>query len=216
MATYRDFDGYVLPYVAGAPLPAVDDALLHAAREFCAKTYAVNEENKRVTAPAAETITLTPTDTELEVCAVLDVYGPFGRINPVIKRDLAERFPEGWQAETVDSLDRVFGWLSLGESTVRLVPYLTVAQIQKLRVTFAMRPINAAATLPDLLLARWPEGIAAGALARLHSHENVPYANPNRIASHASVFRSIISAAADEVERGFNRPQLRTGLDVFP
>ena len=216
MAAFRDFDRYVMPYVAGAPMPAVDDALLQAAIEFCEKTYAINEDFF-VKAPAKPEILVDSADSNLDPYAVLEVYGTECKLAVETKQTLREKYPDGWQDETVDLPDELVGWMSLGENTIRLIPYLTAATTEKvLRLEVAMKPSLDATALPDLLLARWPEKIAAGALARLHAHANVPYADPNRVARYEAIFNSAISKAADEVEAGFNRPQLRTGLDEFP
>jgi len=216
MAELRDCDVYVLPWVAGAPRPAIDDALRQSAIRFCKETYAVNETIK-LKAPAKPEVTVVSTDSNLVVHSVLEVYGPGGLLDPTTKSQLQDMYPDGWQAETVDAAADLHWWMSLGESTIRLIPYLTTATIEKvLTIETSLRPSDAAETLPNLLLTRWPEIIAAGALALLHSHEGMPYAVPGRVAGMSAVFKSGISKAADEVEAGYNRPQLRTGLDEFP
>jgi hypothetical protein len=216
MAEFRDFDAYVLPYVAGAPRPAIDDALVQAAIRFCKTTYAINE-TIAAKVPAKPSLAVESTNPDLEVHAVLEVYGPNGKLDVATKRDLVIRYPDGWQEQTVDIPEDLWAWLSLGENTIRLVPYLTVATTDKvLTIEVSMRPKKTATTLPDLLLTRWPDEIAFGALALLHSHVNVPYANATLVEGYGAAFSSGISKAADEVEAGFNRAQLRTGLDEFP
>lgn len=215
MAEFRDFDPYVLPYVAGAPRPAIDDALIQSAIRFCKTTYAINE-TILAKAPAKPNITVESVNPDLEVHAVLEVYAPHGQLGVATKPKLRDKYPDGWQDETVSSTVDLWGWLSLGENTIRLVPYLTQATTDKvLTIEVAMRPRRLAATLPDLLLSRWPDEIAFGALALLHSHTNVPYAKGELVEGFGAAYSSGISKAADEVEAGFNRAQLRTGLDEF-
>lgn len=216
MAEFRDFDPYVLPYVAGAPRPAIDDALVQAAIRFCKTTYAINE-TIAAKVPAKPNLTVESVNPDLEVHSVLEVYGPDGQLEVATKPMLRDRYPDGWQDETATEAADLWAWLSLGENTIRLVPYLTTATTDKvLSIEVSMRPKRTAGTLPDLLLSRWPDEIAFGALAILHSHSNVPYADASRVQGYAAAFDSAISKAADEVEAGFNRAQLRTGLDEFP
>ena len=216
MAALRDFDRYVLPFVAGAPQPAIDDALIDSAREFCAKTYCIYEDLPAMRAPARPTVELGSSDPNLEPHAALEVYGPNGKLLALTKPRLRELWPDGWQDETVETAEKLVGWISLTESSIRLVPYLTQASTDRvLRITLSFKPTKAATTLPDLLYSRWPEEIAAGALARLHMHSNAPYADPKRAGMYERKFLSAIGVAGDQVEAGLNRPQLRTGLDEF-
>ena len=215
MASFRDFDPFVLPYVAGAPRPAIDDALVQAAIRFCKTTYAINE-TIAAKVPAKPNVTVESTNPDLEVHAVLEVYGPDGKLEVATKDSLVRKYPDGWQDETGATPSDLWGWMSLGENTVRLVPYLTAATTDKvLTIEVSMRPKRLAGTLPDLLLSRWPDEIGFGALAILHSHVAVPYANAQLVEGFAAAFSSGISKAADEVEAGYNRAQLRTGLDEF-
>jgi hypothetical protein len=216
MAAFRDFDPYVLPWVSGAARPAIDDALRQSAIEFCKRTYAV-VENFNVKAPAKPELVLASADPNLEVHAALEVYGPAGKLDPATKQKLRDAYPDGWQDETAAAASDLRFWISLGETSIRLVPYLTVATTEKvLLLEVSMRPTVDAAELPDILYTRWPEIIAAGALWRLHSQEGVPWQNLARVPAEMAAFNSGISHAADEVEAGYNRPQLRTGLDAFP
>lgn len=217
MAAFRDFDVYVRPHISGAPNPAIDDALRRAAIVFCKNTRCIAEDLPLMRIPAKPTLSIDSADGELDPHNILEVETTSGPLNPVTRTELATLYPrEDWRTQTVGTVRELSRWFAETPTTLRLVPYLSIATDDRvLRVRCAMKPTIDATALPDLLLERYGEEIAAGALSLLHSAVNAPYAVPQLAGGFASVFARAIGPTSDEVDAGFNRPRLRTGLDEF-
>lgn len=211
MAAFADFDRFIRPFIMNAPVPAIQDALLDAAIEFCEKSRLITQilEDKFSIAANQAEIEIDSPDGELAIAQPVNVWTATGKLQPKSKIELDDLYPSGWPTKTTGSLDSLLYWLSLSRPTLRLVPYLTVSASAALTIEVALKPTRAAATLPDVLLQDWAEDIAAGALARLNEHP-LPYAMPDRVKGYRNAFDRAIVRAADYHARGFNKPVLRT------
>lgn len=216
MATFRQFDRYILPFMSNPPLPAVDDALRDSAIEFCDRTRVLNEVTERLPVSAGTgDIDIDSPDSELVIAQVISVYTPTGKLTPKTKRELEEIFPTGWPFASVDSAELLKYWLSTVRSTIRLVPYPTFSAPEIIAAAVAYKPSREAASLPDELYEHYAEAIAAGAMARLHAHPHASYADAARIAAYRGLYDSAIYMTVDEHLSGVGKPQLRTGQDEF-
>lgn len=221
MAKFADFERYVLPWISNVPIPAMHDALRDAAIEFCERTRVVTRMMTGLPIVAGEPdIPLDLVDCDMEVCEPLEVWlvesgVPIGKPRPKTTKELDDRFPEGWRDEVRDSLRLIPFWISLTKCSVRLVPQLSVSLNSAVSVLAAMKPTNDAKALPDLLFRHYGQDIGHGALALLHSHKEVGYADSKRVQPHRTAFELAMTKANDHYAHGFNKPQLRSGRDEF-
>lgn len=209
MASFRDFDRYILPFMSAVPLPSVDDALRDAAIEFCerAKVLTATLEDQIAVGPEVE---IEPDDNTLLIAEPREVWGPGGLLTPKTIPQLDSLFPHGWQAVSVDNPARLAFWHAPAKNLLRLVPY-PVGSVA-LRVKVALKPKRDAEALPDGLLAEHAEIIAAGAMGRLHQQIGT-YAVPEKVGAYLGKFEAAIRDLSEHLDTGWGRPQLRTGQD---
>lgn len=215
MAVLSDFERFVLPFCAGAPMPAVHDAVLDASIEFCTRT--------RVAREFADPVTLSPGDPEYEIDApdgdsqvteVLGAWLPEGMIHPATRGALDILYPQGWADLTAGSTSEVRLYYCRQPGLIRLVPALSVRVARALHIEFAYAPTRTATTVPDVLLSTYAEHIRDGALARLHQHAAL-YADSQRAVLYARMFENHCAVRADDTQYGFAHQPLRTGRDDF-
>ncbi|MGE8688623.1 MAG: hypothetical protein ACN6PJ_15885 [Achromobacter sp.] len=215
MASLADFERFVYPFAEGAPAPAVEDAILDAAVEFCTRT--------RLLRAFLDPVTLVPGTTEYELDApeadtqVVDVMGawlPEGRIGPATRPELEELYPDGWAWRTAGTTAEVQRFYCRLPGFIQLVPSLTVKAPRALRLEVAYAPTRTARELADVLLNRYAEHVADGALARLHLHK-AGYADAGRAPAYRTEFDQACNRLADDGARGFAKRRMRTGGDEF-
>jgi hypothetical protein len=216
MATFRSFDRYLKQYIANAPNPAIDDALLDAAIDFCDRTRVINGMTERLPVVAGSgEVEVDAPDSNLVVANVIAVYTTARKLTSKTKSELDQLYPKGWMWEEASEASRILYWLAQSRATITLVPYPTFNSGQEVVAEAAYKPARAAASLPDDLLEHYAEAIAAGALARLHSHPGAAYADSARAGGFATMFEAYIAKHADEHLSGVGKPHLRTGTDEF-
>lgn len=211
MALITDFERYVLPFVANAPAPAVEDALVDACVEFCTRTKVLRQMLDPVTliAGMAE-YALDAPDGDSVITEVLTAWLPEGKIDPYTRPDLDARYPDGWAQLTAAGTAEVTGYYCRLPGFIRLIPTLSVKMDRALTLEVACAPTRTATKVEDVLFDRYAEVIAAGALSRLHQHPSAKYADPTRVSAYTSVFENAVSTLADDANRGFAHKQLRT------
>lgn len=215
MAALSDFERFVLPFCAGAPMPAVHDAVLDASIEFCAATRVARDVSDPMTLdPGVPEIEIDPRDGDSQVTEVLAAWLPEGQIYPITRPNLDAAHPRGWITLTTGGTAGVQHYYCRQPGLIRLVPALSVRVLGALRVEFAYAPTRTATAVPDILLAVYAEQIRDGALARLHQHA-ATYADSQRAVLYARMFENHCAVRADDTQHGFAHQPLRTGRDDF-
>jgi len=171
MATLEDFLPDVQPYCQGVPIPTAERAVLHALREFCAKSAYWREDETFTTVTdetgtGEYTVTL---DAGTELASLL-IPITHSDIPIYLKNEvwLTENYAPDWRARTAEQA-RYFTMSA--PDIIRLVPYPTAAVTDDLRVTKILQPALNAPTVDDVVL-DYIEGIAMGAVARLMKMPN--------------------------------------------
>jgi len=139
---------------------------------------------------------------------VLTAWLPQGRLQAFTRPDLDAMYSQGWQHLAVADTAQVRGFFCRVPGLIRLVPALTQKAVKALTVDVNIAPVRTAQEVPDLLLERYAEVIAAGALARLHQHA-APYADAGRAVSYLQRFDALCAALSDESTRGHQQAPLR-------
>ncbi|MAK55663.1 MAG: hypothetical protein CML17_07455 [Pusillimonas sp.] len=216
MARVEDFHRYVLPFIANAPVPAVDDAIVDACIEFCTKTKVLRSiVGPMALLPRIDEYEIDPPEGDTVIKLVTTVWLPDGQIPSKTRPELDAAYPQGWaNLETADPRF-VDCYHCRIPGIIRLVPKLSVKVARAMTIEVAYAPSRQATEVDDVLLEEYAEVIAAGALGRLHQHPGAEYAEPSRVATYLETFRSEIARCADDGAHGFTSQPLRTGRDEF-
>ncbi|CUJ82126.1 Uncharacterised protein [Achromobacter sp. 2789STDY5608615] len=215
MAALADFERFVAPLIEGAPAPAIEDAIVDAAVEFCTRTRVLRAFLDPVTlVPGATEYELDPPEADTQIVDVLAAWLPEGKVDSATRAELEEMFSDGWAWRQVGTTAEVRRFYSRLPGFVQLVPAVTVKVPRALRLEVAYAPTRAVRELPDVLLNRYAEQLASGALGRLHQHK-AGYADPGRAAGYLQEFDQACTDLADDGARGFAKRRMRTGGDEF-
>lgn len=216
MAQLSDFERYVLPFVAGAPAPAVEDAVLDACIEFCTRARVLRQILSPVTlVPKVAEYELDPPDGDNRITEVMAAWLPQGKIDPLTRPVLDELYPAGWANLSTADVRDVRGYYCRAPGIIRLVPMLSIKVARALTLEVAYAPARTATEVDDLLFDQYAEQIAAGALARLHEHPDADYADPSRVSSYRTKFEQAITGHSDDTQHGHAHHPLRSGMDDF-
>ena len=215
MATLADFERFVVPFVEGAPAPAVDDAIVDAAVEFCTRTRLLRTFLDPVTlVPGTTEYELDAPEADTQIVGVMAAWLPEGALTSATRPELEEVFPDGWAWRQVGTTAEISRFYCRLPGIIQLVPSLTVKAPRALRLEVAYAPTRTARELADVLLNFYAEHLANGALARLHQHK-AGYADPSRAGGYLTDFDRACNVLADDGARGFVKRQMRTGGDEF-
>jgi hypothetical protein len=203
MAALADFFSRVAPWVPGAPEPAIENAVLAAATEFCAKTLTLQR-----TLPAAVTVAGAPTIALVqagEVCASLLAAWVSGKAVEV----LAPRQMDGEALGATSASP--WGVMLDGPMVVRLLDTPSVAGLSVV-VRAAMQPAPTATTVDDALLNWHGDAIGFGAVSRLAGQPGSTYEN-GKVGQEAQArFADAMSAERARVLRGRGRTSGRPAV----
>lgn len=211
-AALSAFERFVLPFVAGAPVPAVHDAVIDAAIEFCTRTRTARQVLPPLDVPAGPVPIQIPAPAGLQLVEVYAAWLPDGEIFPATRAELDET--PGWQFKLAQDRRGITRFHCPAPDQVLLVPRSPAIYPGALTVEAIVAPARDATQVPDIVLHRYAEQVAAGALARLHQHP-ASYAVPERAASYLELFNGYCDRFADESTHGFSHEPLRTGRDAL-
>lgn len=215
MALFRDWEVLVAPFVTGASVPAIEDAVREAAIEFMQRT--------RMDTRVKGSLPYDPTEPDMPLPLVsaettpyqcVNVWTTEGWVRPRIRREIDEQYPDGWVGETVTDPRDVWGWISLRPQLVRLVPALSVATV--LRVEVVYQPKKTARQIDDYVLDLYGDAVAHGAVARLKRSVDTPYYDIAGAGAYEGKFQMEIDRLLSRAGTGHNKPRLQSAPDVFP
>lgn len=209
-ATLSDFLPDVLPWCEGVPAVLAERAILHALREFCTESgyWRATQTFETVTDESGTgeyTLTIAAGQDLASVVTPLEQ----GNAQPVLKTEewLATNFRADWRTVTGDEAKY---FVMPSKTTVRLVPYPTVAVAGGLRVQHVLRPALITPSIDDLLHAEWSEQIGWGAQARIKADVNQAWSDAAGAEAKRAMFEDAIDKAfshglAGQQSRKFQR-----------
>jgi hypothetical protein len=214
VATFRQWETLVAPYVTGHSVPALEDAARAATIDFMQRTRLDTRVIGRVDYDPEEPDTPLPLiSNETQPYQAVTVWTPVGRLEPRTRSEMDMKYPDGWVGHTVDSADQLWGWISLRPGIVRLIPQLSIDTVLRLEVCY--QPRRTARQVEDYVFDLYGEAISWGTIARLKSHLDVPYSDPAGAGVFSGMFQSEISRLQHRAGVGHNKPRLRSGGDVL-
>lgn len=206
MAAVADFLRFVLPYAPTAAQISVQRYLVDSAIELCQKTgiwrEVLDELNVRAGQPEVE-LDLPP---DSQLFQITEVYFDGQKVDPVPPDDLVNKGDDWFTKQS----SRPYGFYSTNPTALILVPAPEESRQRALKVFAKLMPTRNAQVLPDLLLDRYPEVVACGALARLLMEPDQAYSNQQMAMTNAEMFEVKSKKIAQEAQKGFARSKFRT------
>lgn len=202
--TLSDFLPDIMPLVAGAPEPLVENAVRNALIQFCEETevyqdwtsYTVTaNDNELEFDPPKDTIVIRPKEIKLD--------GEL--LDPRIPHDL-DREREGWETETGTPL---FYFMKTPR-LLQLVPIPDASQLDLLQIWAVLKPTKTATNIVDWIYEEYFEDIKQGVLARLYVMPNEPWSSALRGKSSQDAWDTCLANRKLQGQRNFTRAPLRT------
>ena len=209
MVPLSQFYSRVLPHVTGCPEPLMAQAVLDAADEFCTRSLVVRSRLAPVSVEAGvDTYEITPPSLQ-RVATVTHVWLDGRQLNPAPQETPTDLVaPLSWPDRY--SVRYVEGALSLV-----LYPAPDRDLVDGLVVEVATRPDRGAAQVDPTLFSDWAEGVAHGALYRLHLTPGQPYSDPSKAEFHGRMAASWAARARTESIHGRSQVGLRVTMREF-
>lgn len=214
MATFRQWETLISPMLRGVPIPAIEDEARNACIDFMQRTN-IDARVKGALSyePDEPDCALPLVSQHTQVWRCLNLWTSAGKVKSRTRPEIDDKYPEGWVGLTVDDPSRVWGWISLRPTVVRLVPALSITTT--LRVEVAYQPRQGATLVDDYIFDLYGEQISWGAMARLSMHVDTPYYNPQQALYYERKFDDAVGRLSSRVGTGHNKPQLVSGRDVI-
>lgn len=201
----HDFSRWITPEVLGCPDPVVDQAIVSTVFEFCDQSGAWDEVQDPVTVEAGVSDYDIPAPAGAIALRVMDVL-----LNGRPLRSVS--FKEAAMTQQVAAPTVYTSSVERGIVRLSPAPKETGDQLQ-VRAVYA--PAMTATVLPDFLMQRHAETIAAGTKARLQLMPGVTWSNPSLASVYAQRFQSGLIDARMESLYGRNNGAIRIEPKVF-
>jgi len=212
MADIREFERFVVPYIAGAPIPAVHDEIMGAAIEFCRRTRIYVQWVDINLVDSQGEYEIEPEDPNTQVTETLSAWTAAGKLHPATRPEMDVWYPTGWDSITAGDINAIRRYHCPQPDKILVVPKPTFNATGGLRLEIALAPLPASTAVPEILLNRYWQVVRNGALGRLHQHPE-KYADPNRAIGYLELFNSEVNRLADESIHGYNRNVLRVQIE---
>lgn len=209
MTAVSNFLRFVLPHAPTAAEISVTRYLVDSAVEFCSKTGIWREDLPIIQTTALQpNVNLTPLANS-QIIEITDVYFD-GQHIEAAPPDTLKQQGDHWFDKT-SSLPRAY--FSTKPTVITFVP--TPDVVANVRVSAKLAPTRNAEELPDILLDRYAEIIALGALSRLLLEPSQAYTNPQKAMMCADQFEARLAKVRKEAQEGFTRARFRVKPRYF-
>lgn len=201
MADLTDLTPAIAVRVKGCPRPVLQYAYVRAARQLCGESRWFRTSLEATLTVDQPQYDISPdSDALLEVVDVFDgtlttiLNGANDRIVPLVKSDGFDFDPNATSGQP-----DVFTYVPEAEIAFNRPP----DQAYPVQFTLVCQPKNGVQEIPDTLINKWQRAIEAGALEYLFSLVGQPWANRAESEKYGAIFRSGISNAKADAERGY-------------
>lgn len=206
-----NWDGFgplILPYATTCPVPLLEQHARLAAIEFLAHTKAWQADLSPLAANGVLTsfAMAPPTDAKVEKLISVSITDAYGNVTEASLKTEGDRSRLARRSTDVmaSTQDR---------ATLRLTPAQPVGSSIVIRV--ALKPTQAAASLPDEVFEQYGHQIAKGALATLLAIKDKPWTDTSLARLQFIEFNNAKAVTAREVERGFAKSGRRSATRWF-
>jgi hypothetical protein len=202
MASLETFHALTLPRLPACPIPLLNQHLVLAARDFCARTHAVIAVTDPVVLTAGRGVYDVDLPAETEVAFLSRVWvntrqlmtPPAGQIDTPLAYG-----PVGSEAQALGEPASAY---LVSPTEIALYPVPDDVVPRALAIRMAVQPMIGATTLPDVLAYRWMEAICAKAASSLALIPQQPFTNPELAMERSGAYEVIVNRAKLEHFRG--------------
>lgn len=180
------FYPYVMPEVAGASAPLVDQAIVLTCRDFCQRTAVWTEWMGAIPPGTSNRFELDLTASQ-ELVKVVKALAGTTELDVLSYRDV----PRDWMDPASTQLTNKLVHLEGNEFLVFPLP------TESIYLQLAFKPAVTAATVADVLFDSCAEDIGAGAKARLMAMRDKPFSDFNHAAVNRQAYEAGISQTAN-------------------
>lgn len=204
---YSQFNPYVLQYVPGASDFMAEDAIKQACIEFCEKTYIWQYTIPPIDVVAGTNNYVMPTPAGTKAVGPIQVYYDTNLLIPKSPDELADIYRMGdWQQVSggPQYVTRVI------KPEIILVPNPSTSNPDWLHIKTALAPTRDSDEIDSEIFEQWAEAIAWGARARLLAQPRQDYSDKAGAIEALRMFRSEITRARIQMNKGQTRGSTRT------
>jgi hypothetical protein len=202
---YESFLPHVLPYVPACFDAQAVIAVRNACIDFCRDTLLLQEDLDPISTVVGENACEITTPAGYILAQVLSLYYVGRRLERKSQLELEKLYTRDWQS--LVGAPQVFTQFNQEEVTVTPRPAEALAGAITGRI--ALVPSRSSTEVDGVLLERYLDDVAAGALARLLTTPDQPYTNIAAAGMYATKFRAGVAQARAFVNGGMNRAPLR-------
>ncbi len=202
---YESFLPHVLPYAPACFDAQAVIAVRNACIDFCRDTLLLQEDLDPINVKAGENVCDIDVPRGYILAQVLSLYYVGRKLERKSQLELERLYTRDWQS--LVGAPQVFTQFNQEEVTVTPRPAEAVQGAITGRI--ALVPSRTSAEVDGVLLERYLDDVAAGALARLLVTPDQPYTNLAAAGMYASRFRSGVTQARAFVNGGMNHAPMR-------
>lgn len=211
-----EFLPLVRPHTPGAAIPSMTQALRRSAIEFCERTrcwretitITITEQDQAITAPD---------DSAIHEIERAEFDGE--RLTPIEYDDLSlPEFLESEEGRPAVITQKTYNEIAIvpfRAGTLICTLFLKPRDGENITIDAGGQPANSFNTVPEFLLSRFGEAIAAGAIARVLIIPQQPFTNPEMAAVHAGRFEQGVARFNGANVRGQHRARPRINASFF-
>ena len=206
--TYVPYDNIlpeVTPYCAGVPDEVAINAIRNATIEFCDKTHWLQYSPAALTGTAGQATYAFATPTDTLLARIVSLWYDNFELTAASEDQLDQMVSVEWRI--LQGSPRYYTHPT-DATIVTLAPYPLITEVGAITSMIVLKPTRASTTLDPDLAEKWTETIAAGARMRLHSTPGQSYTSNSQAAVASAMFRSGISDAIVQRNRGMTRAPL--------
>lgn len=193
-----NLESLVGPMMLDCPIPIASQGILWAAIEFCEKTRAWSNQQKRTVSAGTQHIALTPED-DGSIIYIDDVRWNGDALHPVTRHE----------SQDIDNTVP-YGYYRPNPETLSLAP---AANAQgTLTLTMFLAPLRNATSIPRMLYDLYWDAIEAGALWRLMKVPNRPWTDMNQAIFYQGQFERLVGSYSVVASKDGTQKPLRTSL----
>lgn len=203
--SYDAFLPHVLPYVPHCFEEQAIIAVRNACIDFCRDSLVLQDEIDPIGVTAGEATYEIDVPPGYVLGQVLSLYYVGRKLERKSQLELERLYTRDWQS--LAGTPQVFTQFNQDEVTVALCPTETTKNALTGRI--AMLPARASSRVDGVLLERYLDDIAAGALSRLMVTPDQPYTDVKAASEYASKFKTGSATARSFVNGGMNHAPMR-------
>ncbi|MFM1990230.1 MAG: hypothetical protein RJA99_3187 [Pseudomonadota bacterium] len=208
MAAYESFLPHVLPYVPACFEPQAVTAVRNACIDFCRDSLVLQQDMTAINVVAGNNTYTVAVPTGYVLSQVLSLYYKGARMERKSQLELERLYTRDWQS--LAGTPRVFTQLTPDTITVALNP--SEQADSGLTGRIAITPTRTSTDVNDLVLERYLDEIANGAIARLKLTPDQPYTDPAGAMAYRALFIAGTNRARAFVNGGMNHAPMRVRL----